>query len=116
MEEHRRHVRVTTHVLIEFPNPATLKTERSFTQDISELGICFPTPVRLHVGQVVAFTLQLPFQNGTCLHTTGRVIWVREIGRLGTIQYEVGAGFRWTEPADRQRLDRFLHNFLSSKV
>lgn len=115
MEEQRRHVRVTIPVLIEFPHPATLKTERSFTQDISELGVSFPTPVRLHVGHVLAFTLQLPFQNGT-FHTTGRVIWVREIGRLGATQYEVGAGFRWTEPADRQRLNRFLKNFLSSKV
>ena len=115
MDERRRHVRVATTVLIEFPNPATLKTERSFTQDISEMGMCFPTPVRMHVGHVLAFTLELPFQNGT-FHTTGRVIWVREIGRLGATQYEVGAGFRWTEPADRQRLARHLQSVLSSKV
>ncbi len=115
MQEQRRYVRVTTPVLIEFPNPTTLKTERSFTQDISEMGMYFPTPVRLHVGHVLAFTLQLPFQNGT-FHTTGRVIWVREISRLGATQYEVGAGFRWTEPADRQRLARHLHSILSSKV
>lgn len=115
MDERRRHVRVATTVLIEFPNPTTLKTERSFTQDISEMGMCFPTPVRMQVGRVLAFTLELPFQHGT-FHTTGRVIWVREIGRLGATQYEVGAGFRWTEPADRQRLARHLHSVLSSKV
>ena len=115
MQERRQYIRLQVPVLVEFPNPATLKTERSYTLDISELGIRFPTTVRLQVGQQVALTLQLPFQNGT-FHVTGVVAWIREIARMGDTQYEVGVRFQWMEEADLARLNRFLQNFLSSRL
>lgn len=107
MQERRRYIRVSTPVLIQFPNPATMKTERSFTQDVSESGLRFPTPVKLDIGQELPLTLHLPFQDRE-LHATGGVVWVREISRLGAIQYEVGVQFRWIEDPDRQRLSRQL--------
>lgn len=115
MQERRQYIRLQVPVLVEFPNPATLKTERSYTLDISELGIRFPTTVRLQVGQQMALTLQLPFQNGT-FHVTGVVAWIREIARMGDTQYEVGVRFQWMEEADLARLSRFLQNFLSSSL
>ncbi|MBI3087702.1 MAG: PilZ domain-containing protein [Candidatus Omnitrophica bacterium] len=115
MQEKRRFVRLQVPVLLEYPNPATWKTERSYTQDISEVGIRFPTPVQLTVGQEMALTLQLPFQDGV-FHATGDVVWIREIARLGASQYEVGVRFKWMEETDRQRLSRFLQNFLTSRL
>jgi len=107
MEERRRHIRVDTPVLVEFPNPGTMKTERSFTQDVSESGMRFPTAVKLAVGQELALTLQLPFHELT-MHATGEVLWIREISRLGAPQYDVGVRFRWIEDPDRHRLTRHL--------
>ena len=107
MEERRRHIRVETPVMVEYPHPETLKTERSYTQDVSESGIRFPTTVRFQVGQDVPVTLQLPFHN-TEMQATGQVLWIREISRLGAPQYEVGLRFRWIEDPDRQRLERHL--------
>ena len=102
-------------MLVEFPNPETMKTERSFTQDVSESGIRFPTPVKLHVGQELAMALELPFSHSS-LHATGEIQWVREISRVGAPQYEIGVRFLWIEDPDRQRLIRHLGGFFSRWV
>ena len=115
MQERRRHIRVETPVLLEFPNPETMKTERSFTQDVSESGIRFPTTVKLQVGQELPLTLALPFHDAA-MHTTAEVLWVREISRFGAPQYEIGARFRWIEDPDRQRLTRHLSNMFPGKA
>jgi hypothetical protein len=107
MQEQRRHIRINTPALVEFPNPATMKTERSFTQDLSDAGLRFPTDVKLDVGQELPITLELPFHDAT-LHMTAEIMWVRMTSRLGAVQYEVGARFRWIEDPDRQRLQRHL--------
>ena len=115
MQERRRHIRLQIPVLVAFPNPRTLKTERSVTHDISESGLRFPVSVTLQVGQELALTLELPFQQGA-LHATGEVMWIREVTRLGMLQYDVGLQFRWIEEADRQRLLRFLQDFLTRRL
>ena len=107
MQERRRYIRVETPVLVEFPNPETLKTERSFTQDVNETGIRFPTAVRLQIGQEIALTLQLPFHDAA-MHATGEILWIREVSRLGAPQYDVGVQFRWIEDPDRNKLSRHL--------
>jgi Tfp pilus assembly protein PilZ len=112
MYERRRHIRVTSPILVEFPNPDTMKTERSFTEDVSASGMRFPTAVRLQIGQELALSLELPFNSST-IHATGEVLWIREISRHGTPQYDVGVRFRWLEDPDRQRLARHLAGFLS---
>lgn len=115
MQERRRHIRVDTPVLIEFPNPLTLKTERSFTQDVSESGMRFPTAIPLAVGQELPLTLELPFHDAT-MQATGEVVWIRETCRLGAPQYDVGVRFRWIEDPDRQRLVRHLARFVRLRV
>ena len=107
MQEGRRHIRIGTPVLVEFPNPGTMKTERSFTQDVSESGMRFPTAIKLQVGQQLPLTLSLPFHDGP-MHATGEIVWLREVARLGAPQYDVGVRFRWIEDPDRQRLTRHL--------
>ena len=103
MQERRRFVRVDTPVLVEFPNPETMKTERSYTRNVSETGIQFPTMVRLQVGQEIPLTLQLPFHTAD-MQATGEVLWVREIARMGQPQYEIGVRFHWMEDPDKHRL------------
>ncbi len=115
MQEKRRFIRIETPILVEFPSPGTMKTERSFTQDVSESGIKFPTPVCLQVGQQLPLTLELPFSNAS-MQATGEVMWVREVSRLGSPQYEVGMRFQWIEDPDRQRLNRHLSGFFPSRV
>jgi c-di-GMP-binding flagellar brake protein YcgR len=115
MYERREYVRLHVPVLIEFPNPSTWKTERSFTHDISTTGLRFPTAVTLQVGQELAMTLELPFQDST-FHATAEVVWIREIAKLGATQYDVGVRFRWLEDPDRQRLLRHLQTFWPVKV
>ena len=115
MQERRGYVRFQVPVLIEFPNPGTWKTERSYTTDVSQSGLSFPTPLKFQLGQELALTLQLPFHE-VPFHATGEVVWIREIARLGATQYEVGLRFRWIEDPDRQRLVRFFQNVLSSKL
>lgn len=115
MQEQRRHVRVATPVMIEFPNPETMKTERSYTQDVSESGMRFPTAVKLAIGQELPITLELPFREST-MHSTGEVVWIREISRLGAPQYEIGVRFRWIQDPDRQRLARHLAGLLPRRV
>jgi c-di-GMP-binding flagellar brake protein YcgR len=109
MEERRRFIRVKAPVMIEFPNPATMKTERSFTTDVSDTGVRFPTPVRLQVGQELPLTFQLPYEHPTGLQASGHVVWVREIARIAGPQYEVGVRFRWVDDPARRRLGRYLH-------
>ena len=115
MQERRQYVRLNSPVLIQFPNPTTLKTEQSFTHDISESGLRFPTAVKLQVGQELALTLELPFERST-FHATGEVIWIREIARLGATQYDVGLRYKWIEDPDRARLERHLRTLFSTKV
>ena|SRR3989338_9127614 len=115
MQERRTHIRVETPVLIEFPHPETLKTERSFTQDVSESGLRFPTAVRLQVGQELPVTLSLPFRDSP-LQATAEILWVREISRLGAPHYEVGVRFRWLEDPDRQRLVRHLSSLFPRRL
>lgn len=107
MQERRRHIRLQTPVIVEFPSPETMKTERSFTQDVSESGMRFPTAVKLQIGQELPLALQLPFGDQS-MHATGEVIWIRQVSRLGAPQYDVGVRFRWIEDPDRQRLVRHL--------
>lgn len=108
--ERRHHLRVETPILLEFPNPSTKTMERSFTQDVSEAGLRFPTPVRFQVGQDVPPALQVPSQS--TIRITGTVVWVREVSRLGPTQYDVGIRFQWIEDPDRQRLTRHLREFV----
>ena len=115
MQERRRHIRVGTPVLVEFPSPETMKTERSFTQDVSESGMRFPTAVRLQIGQDLPLTLGLPFQD-TTMNATGEVLWIREVSRLGAPQYDVGVRFRWIEDPDRKRLVRHLAAVFPGRV
>ena len=115
MQELRRHIRVGTPVIVEFPNPETMKTERSFTQDVSESGMRFPTAVKLSVGQELPMALQLPFGDAA-LHATGEVVWIRQVSRLGAPQYDVGVRFRWIEDPDRQRLTRHLTALFRRRV
>lgn len=114
MQERRRHIRVNTPVLIEFPGPGMMKTERSFSQDVSETGMRFPTAVKLQVGQELPLTLRLPF-NDWELHATGEILWIRETSRLREPQYEVGVRFHWVDDPDRQRLARHLTTFVSQR-
>lgn len=114
MQERRRHIRIESPVLIQFPNPETMKTERSFTQDVSDSGMRFPTTVKLEIGAEVPLTLQLPFGDAA-LHATGEVMWIREIARHGAPQYEIGVRFLWLEDPDRQRLTRHLTTFLQRR-
>lgn len=107
MQERRRFVRVDTPVLVEFPNPSSMKTERSYTRNVSQTGLQFPTTVRLQVGQEIPLTLQLPFGN-SAMQATGEIQWVREIARMGEPQYEVGVRFRWMEDPDKARLVQHL--------
>jgi hypothetical protein len=115
MEEKRRSIRVSTPVLVQFPNPVTMKTERRFTQDVSDSGMRFPTAVKLEVGQQLPITLDLPF-NDTTMHATGEVMWIREISRLGAPQYEIGVRFRWVDDPDRHVLARHLANVWPRRV
>ena len=115
MQERRRHIRVETPVLVEFPNPETMKTERSFTQDVSESGMRFPTAVKLQIGQELPLTMELPFRDAT-MHATGQVQWIREVSRHGAPQYDVGVRFRWIEDPDRQRLARHLTGVFGKRM
>lgn len=115
MQEQRRHVRVASPVMLKFPNPDTMKTERSYTQDISESGMRFPTAVKLSIGQELAMTMELPFREAT-MHATGEVMWIREVSRLGSPQYEVGVRFRWIQDPDRQCLARHLAGLFTRRV
>jgi Tfp pilus assembly protein PilZ len=118
MQERRQHVRVKSPALIEFRDPATSQTERSFTHDISETGLRFPTTVKFQVGEELALSLELPFRDsqGVPFRATGEVIWIREVARLGATQYDVGLRFRWIEDPDRQRLLHHLKACLTAGV
>jgi len=118
MQERRQHVRIKTPVLIEFPHPATSKTERSFTHDISETGLRFPTTVKLQVGEQLVLILALPSRNAqqATFRAIGEVVWIREVARLGSTQYDVGLRFLWVKDPDRERLLQFLQTSLTSKV
>ena len=107
MIERRKSTRIDAPALVEFPNPSTMKTERSYTRDLSDQGMRFPTPIPLQVGQKIPLAIQLPFSPAT-MHATGEVMWVREIARHGDPQYEIGVRFEWIEDPDRQQLTRFL--------
>ncbi len=115
MQERRRFIRLETPILIEFPAPGTMKTERSFTQDVSETGLRFPTAVRLQIGQQLPLTLELPFSRFS-MQATGEVMWIREVSRLGAPQYDIGVRFCWLEDPDRQRLARHLANLFPQRV
>lgn len=115
MNEQRHFLRVGTPILVEFPSPGTMKTERSFSSDVSETGMRFPTAVKFEIGQQVPMALALPF-NGSTLHTTGEVMWIREIARHGVPQYEIGVRFVWVEDPDRQRLSRHLVGIVRQRV
>ena len=115
MQERREHVRFKAPVLIEFPHPGTMKTERSFTLDISATGLRFPTVVPFTVQQEVPLTMHLPFANAT-FNATGTVVWVREIARHGATQYEVGLRFHWMDDPDRQKLLHYFEGLITSRV
>ena len=115
MQERRRHIRVQSPVLIEFPHPETMKTQQSFTQDVSESGMRFPTQVKLQVGDQLPLALRLPFDD-TTMHATGEVLWIRQVSRLGEPQYDVGVRFCWIEDPDRRRLSRHLATQFRGRV
>lgn len=115
MQERRQYIRVKSPVLVEFPHPQTMKTQRTFTYDVSETGLRFPSMVAFQLGQDVALTLHLPLNN-TTFHTTGEVIWIRELARQGAAQYDVGVRFHWIEDPDRQQLTHQLQSLLRGKM
>ncbi len=115
MKERRQHIRVQTPVLVEFSSPGEATVERSFTQDVSESGVRFPTAVRLQIGQGLSLSLRMAARD-MALKATGEVVWIREISRLGAPQYEIGVRFCWIEDPDRDRLLRHLEHLLQPGV
>ncbi len=107
-QERRQYGRAKSPVLIEFGQGSAI--ERSFTYDISEGGLRFPTTAELRVGQELVLTLDLP-QQERC-QATAQVVWIRELAKIGATQYDVGVRFRWMEDPDRQRLRRHLQPLL----
>ena len=115
MQERRHYVRVTSPALIEFPSPTLGRTERSFTYDLSETGLRFPTSVELHVGDELPVTIHLPVRNLTML-AKSEVTWIREIARLGMTHYDVGIQFREMAKTDRRKLSQHLAALLGARV
>ena len=115
MQERRRYIRVETPVLIEFQPSQAHAIERTFTQDVSEQGMRFPTAAMLQIGQELSLSMELPFQP-TTMRATAQVIWIREVSRLGAPQYDVGVRFRWIEDPDRQQLLRHLASLFPRRV
>ena len=113
--ERREHVRVRTPILVEFQASESGKTERTFTQDVSELGMRFPTAVKLRIGQELPVAFQLP-PHEQMLRATGEVMWIREVSRHGGPHYEVGVRFRWVEDPDQKRLRWRLATFVQQRV
>ncbi|MBI2094289.1 MAG: PilZ domain-containing protein [Candidatus Omnitrophica bacterium] len=111
MQERRKFERVFTPVVVEFEDPRSRRKERSFTQDISEAGMRFPTTILLQIGQELNLSLTLSHEDAS-FAATGRVVWIREISRIGSTQYEVGVQFHWVEDPDRQRLAAHLSTIL----
>jgi Tfp pilus assembly protein PilZ len=111
MQERRKLVRVETPVLIEFPHPQTKKSERSFTVDVSESGMRFPTTVPFRMGDGVTITLQLPLSDPV-MPVKATVVWVREVARYAIPQFEVGVRFEWIHPKDRERFAGHLAQLL----
>ena len=115
MRERREHVRVQTPILVEFSTPGQTKVENSFTQDVSESGLRFPTAAKLEIGQELNLTLRMAARN-TTLQANGDVVWIRETSRLSAPQYGIGVRFRWVKDPDRQRLLRHLDNLIQPSV
>ncbi len=112
----RRHFpRIDTPVIVEFANPDNKQDERSYTQNLSEEGTRFPTRVKFDVGQEIHMRLQIP-PSSTTIHATGQVMWVREVARITTPQYEVGVRFRWSEDPDHAALHHHLAGLFPRKV
>ena len=107
-QERRQYTRVKTPILIEFPGEDG--KERSFTYDVSESGLRFPTALELHVGQELDMHLELPPQR-RC-RVTAKIVWIREMAKIGATQYDVGVRFLWIEDPDRQQLRRHLQSVL----
>lgn len=114
-DERRLYPRMESPVLVEFAHPATKQPERSYTQDVSRGGMCFPTSVRLQVGQELPIRIEVPARK-VDLHTLAHVVWVREIAHVGVPQYEVGVQFRWAEDPDRALFEQHLSSLLRHPV
>ena len=115
MQERRQFIRVQTPIMVEFADPSTTAPQRSFTQDVSETGMRFPSAAKLQIGQSLPMTLHVPFFD-QALHATGEVVWLRQTSRLGGPQYEVGVRFQWIEDPDRQNLLRHLTGLVQPRV
>ena len=115
MQERRQQLRVPMPVLVEFQDLQTRTMERTFTQDVSESGMRFPTSVKLQIGQELPLTIQLSVPP-TTLRATGAVVWIREVSRVGGPQYEVGVRFQWVEDPDREQLKRHLTSVQPSRA
>ena len=113
--ERRVYPRADSPILVEFAHPVTRQPERSYTQDVSRGGMCFPTGVRFQVGQELPMNVEVPSRNAM-IHTTAHVVWVREIANVGAPQYEVGVQFRWSEDPDRQLFEQHLSSLLRRPV
>ena len=112
MQERRKFVRVDAPVLVEFTEPGKNQVERSFTHDVSEVGMRFPTTVKFKIGQEIPFMLGLPMEQ-PMMKTLGHVIWIREVSSFTRFeQYEVGVRFSWVHDPDRQRLVKHLNALL----
>jgi len=112
--ERREFPRLRAPVLIEFDHPTTAQREHSFTQDVSESGLRFPTAAELRIGQELTLDLLVPEQ--PAIRASGQVVWIRQIADIGQTQYDVGMRFRWSEQATRERLGRFVQNLMSRRM
>ena len=113
--ERRLYPRAEAPILVEFTHPGTKQIERSYTQDVSRGGLCFPTSVRFQVGEDLALRLEVPSRS-TVLHVIAHVVWMREIANVGAPQYEVGAQFQWSEDPDRAHFEQHLSGLLRRPV
>ncbi len=111
MKERRKFVRVDTPVLIEYKNPKTRKTERSFTSDVSQKGMRFPSNVSFKIGDTLKMELGMP-PHEEMMGVNGHIVWVREIAQYTISQYEIGITFEWEEKHDAHALAQYLQSLV----
>lgn len=111
MKERRKFVRVDTPILIEYKHPKTRKTERSFTHDVSQKGMRFPSNVAFNSGDTLRLELGMP-PHEEMMGVKAHVVWVREIAQYTISQFEIGVTFEWEERHNQMSLAKYLKSLV----
>jgi len=112
--ERRRFPRLSASFVEYFPIGEIVSKKKSFTENISPVGICFLVDEKIELDTTLSLKIYLPGSK-EAIEAQGKVVWTRESAFLSVKKrkhYDLGVEIVEIDSNDRQRIWQYIVKYI----